>query len=60
MPNEKIQPFPPVGSAFDIKSCWSKAGVGTCFVLQEKMPKDSIKTSKKAKSGMKIVFDMGW
>ena len=35
--------------SFDIKACWSKAGIGTCFVLEET-------TYKK----FDIVFDIGW
>jgi hypothetical protein len=60
MSNEKVQPFPSVGPAFEVRSCWSKAGIGTCFVLEQKMPEHSMKMSNKVKSGMKIVFDLGW
>jgi hypothetical protein len=35
--------------SFDVKSCWSKAGIGTCFVLEET-------THKK----FQLVFDLGW
>ncbi len=35
--------------SFDVKACWSKAGIGTCFVLEET-------THKK----FDIVFDIGW
>ena len=41
--NTKLPP------SFDVKACWSKAGIGTCFVLQEM-------TQKK----FDIVFDIGW
>lgn len=34
--------------SFDVKSCWSKAGIGTCFVLEET-------THKK----FQVVFDLG-
>ena len=36
-------------TSFDVKSCWSKAGVGTCFVLEE--------TNHKK---FQVVFDLGW
>ena len=40
---------PQLPPSFDVKACWSKAGIGTCFVLQEM-------TQKK----FEIVFDIGW
>ena len=36
-------------TSFDVKACWSKAGVGTCFVLEE--------TNHKK---FQVVFDLGW
>ncbi len=35
--------------SFDVKACWSKAGIGTCFVLEEVNHKK-----------FDIVFDIGW
>ena len=32
-----------------VKSCWSKAGIGTCFVLEETQHKK-----------FQVVFDLGW
>lgn len=35
--------------SLDVKSCWSKAGIGTCFVLEETQHKK-----------FQVVFDLGW
>ena len=36
---------------FNIKACWSKAGVGTCIVLEQ---------TSMSKKKMRLVFDLGW
>ncbi len=36
---------------FDVKACWSQAGVGTSFVLEERTENNK---------GFNIVFDLGW
>jgi hypothetical protein len=40
-----------VGRQFEIKACWSKAGIGSSIVLQQKSDNDK---------GFKLVFDLGW
>jgi len=41
----------PSGRLFDVKACWSKAGIGTSIVLQQR---------SENKKGFKLVFDLGW
>jgi hypothetical protein len=36
-------------TSFRVKSCWSKAGIGTCFILEEQQHKK-----------FEVVFDLGW
>lgn len=36
-------------TSFRVKSCWSKAGIGTCFILEEEQHKN-----------FEVVFDLGW
>eukprot|EP00557_Chaetoceros_sp_GSL56_P006772 CAMPEP_0176493448 /NCGR_PEP_ID=MMETSP0200_2-20121128/9554_1 /TAXON_ID=947934 /ORGANISM="Chaetoceros sp., Strain GSL56" /LENGTH=378 /DNA_ID=CAMNT_0017891111 /DNA_START=137 /DNA_END=1273 /DNA_ORIENTATION=- len=40
-----------VGRHFEVKACWSKAGIGTSILLQQKSDNDS--------KGFKLVFDLG-
>jgi len=39
------------GRQFDVKACWSKAGIGTSIVLQQRSENNK---------GFKLVFDLGW
>ncbi len=38
-----------IKTSFRVKSCWSKAGIGTCFILEEEQHKK-----------FEVVFDLGW
>jgi hypothetical protein len=51
MPNKKTTMAPRSSSntSLKVKACWSKAGIGTCFVLQQ------CQNEK-----FKMVFDLGW
>jgi hypothetical protein len=42
-----------VGRHFEVKACWSKAGIGTSIILQQKSDNSDNK-------GFKLVFDLGW
>lgn len=49
--SQQLNSMPQNARSFDVKACWSKAGIGTSIVIQQRSD-----TNK----GFQIVFDLGW